>query len=370
MTKKRLTTIVFIVLVFIISACGPRPTPTPQILIPGSLDELATNAAMTLAAQPTLEIPTPIPADSPLPTLEIPTLPAATPLPSPTPIPCNKATFVADVSIPDGTNLKPGEAMRKTWRLRNDGTCVWSGYNLVFSEGTNMGADAVGISATVYPNETVDISIDLAAPNRTGSFTGYYKLRDPSGNSFGITARNGQEIAFWVRIRVELTQVTYEMANDAANARWEDGLGQLPFNSYGGSAERGGVYDVTSPKLEDKTYDNVRAVQVAPNYVKSGFTAGTFPFYTVQQGDHFIAGVGCHADAKKCFMTFQLSYREEGGAPVLLASWAEKNEGKINNVDVDLSRLAGKRVAFILTVNAGDDPADDLGFWLRPRIMR
>lgn len=368
MTKKRLTAFVLFALALIIGACAPRPTPTPQPLIPGNMNILETQAALT--AQAALLIPTLTPVNTPLPTPEILPTPAVTPLPSPIPIPCNRATFVADVTIPDSTSVKPGEALHKTWRLRNDGACVWSGYDLVFFEGANMGANAVGLGATVYPGETVDISISLTAPNRTGNFTGYYKLRDSSGSIFGITSRAGQEIAFWVRIHVELTQVTYDLASDAANARWEDGLGGLVYNAYGSTAERGSAFESSSPKMEDKTHTDMRAIQVTPNYINSGYISGTFPFYTVQQGDHFIAGVGCHADAKKCFLTFQLSYREEGGAPVLLRTWVEKNEGLINNVSVDLSRLAGKRVAFILTANAGEDPLDDLGFWLHPRIMR
>ncbi len=365
MFNNRPTILVFIALTLLISACAPRQTPTPLVL-PDIQSTLAAQQMQTQSALDALEPVMVVPTNTPLPPLE--TLPVPTLLT--TPIPCNKAVFVQDVSIPDGTGFKPGEALRKTWRLRNDGTCTWSGYSLVFFEGANMGADVTAINASVRPGEAVDISIDLTAPNKTGNYTGNYRLRDSSGVTFGITSRSGQEISFWLKIRVELTQVTYDLSSDAANAHWEDGLGGLTYNAYGGSAERGSVFDSTAPKMEDKTYDNVRAIQVTPNYTKNGFVQGTFGFYTIQQGDHFIAGVGCHADAKKCLVTFQLSYREEGGAPVLLRTWSEKNEGLINNVDVDLSSLAGKRVAFSLGINAGDDPVDDLGFWLHPRIMR
>ncbi len=364
MTKTRFVTSAWLVLVLLLSACAPRSTPTPQPTLSINMDAMNTQAAMTLEAQPTPQIETPTPNISPV-LPEPPSLPTATPQS----IPCNRATFIADVTIPDGASVRPGEPMRKTWRLRNDGACVWSGYNLVFTEGTNMGADTVGINATVYPGETVDISIDLAAPNRTGNFTGYYKLRDANGNIFGITARNGQEIAFWVRIRVMLTQVTYDFAADAASARWQDGFGDLPYNNSPAPG-RGFALDILSPRMEDKTHTDLRAIQAAPNNTANGYLEGAFPYYTVQAGDHFVAGVGCHADAKQCLLTFQLSYREEGSAPVILRTWAEKNDGLINNVDVDLSSLAGKRVSFILTVNAGSDPTDDLGFWLQPRIMR
>ena len=54
--------------------------------------------------------------------------PPPTPTPgtvTPTPIPpasCDRAQFIADVTVPDGTNFVPGATFTKTWRLRNVGT--------------------------------------------------------------------------------------------------------------------------------------------------------------------------------------------------------------------------------------------------------
>ncbi|HGJ66308.1 TPA: hypothetical protein ENS27_13160, partial [bacterium] len=46
---------------------------------------------------------------------------------------CNWAGFVADVTVPDGTSFAPGAAFIKTWRLKNIGTCTWTGkYGLSF----------------------------------------------------------------------------------------------------------------------------------------------------------------------------------------------------------------------------------------------
>ena len=36
---------------------------------------------------------------------------------------CYWAQFIADVTIPDGTHFTPGAAFKKTWRIRNIGTC-------------------------------------------------------------------------------------------------------------------------------------------------------------------------------------------------------------------------------------------------------
>src|SRR5512135_3467629 len=49
---------------------------------------------------------------------------------------CDRAQFIADVTVPDGTRFSPGAAFTKTWRLKNVGTCTWStSYTLVFSSG-------------------------------------------------------------------------------------------------------------------------------------------------------------------------------------------------------------------------------------------
>src|SRR6185295_11416560 len=38
---------------------------------------------------------------------------------------CNNSVFVADITIPDGSVLKPGEDFTKIWRIQNTGNCRW-----------------------------------------------------------------------------------------------------------------------------------------------------------------------------------------------------------------------------------------------------
>jgi hypothetical protein len=127
-----------------------------------------------------------------------------TPLPpTETSIPCDSASFVSDVTIPDGEVLSPDESFTKTWRLKNAGTCIWnSRYALVFDHGDAMdGPQALDFpSGDVNPGETVDLSVDLRAPSSPGSYTGYWKLRSEDGRLFGV-GRTG-DVAFWVEIEV------------------------------------------------------------------------------------------------------------------------------------------------------------------------
>ena len=130
-------------------------------------------------------------------------LPTSTSLPTATSIPCDRAQFVTDVTVPDGSDYSPGDVFTKTWRLKNAGSCTWtSGYDLVFDHGDQMGAPAVSqlTSSTVGANQTLDVSVQLTAPGSEGGYQGYFKLRNPSGVVFGIGPT--ANVAFWVEIEV------------------------------------------------------------------------------------------------------------------------------------------------------------------------
>jgi hypothetical protein len=136
-------------------------------------------------------LPTPEPTTTPIPT------------PIPTGISClDRATFVQDVTVPDNTNIQPGKAFEKVWRLRNNGTCTWTtAYNLVFHSGHTMGAPAsVPIPSDVAPGKTVDLKVNMIAPLTNGTFRSNWMLANPTGTLFGI-GENGDKF-FWVQIVV------------------------------------------------------------------------------------------------------------------------------------------------------------------------
>src|SRR6186713_1381701 len=101
---------------------------------------------------------------------------------------CDWAQFVADVTLPDGIPVDPGIALKKTWRLKNIGTCTWTrSYKLVFVGGEQMGGvSAVNLLKDVAPGQTVDLTIGLTAPMTPGIYIGYWELQNPAGGLFGI----------------------------------------------------------------------------------------------------------------------------------------------------------------------------------------
>lgn len=175
---------------------------------------------------------TPEPGDVVTDTLEPSDTPELdTPTPSNTPIPCNRAEFVKDVNVPDGKEFDPGEDFTKTWRLKNTGSCTWtSGYDIVFDGGDSMDApSSVQVtSGTIDPGETVDISVDLTAPDDAGTYRGNWKLRDSANVIFGI--ENSTSNVFWVEIKVVLPEVTVTLNWDSRGQVYSDGSLGNPSN--------------------------------------------------------------------------------------------------------------------------------------------
>jgi hypothetical protein len=93
--------------------------------------------------------------------------------------------FLSDVTIPDGTVLAPGSPFVKTWRVKNNGTCNWENYQLVFATGEQMGGPAGVNVNTTPPNSTVDVTVNLVAPTAPGEHKGGWRFKATNGSVFG-----------------------------------------------------------------------------------------------------------------------------------------------------------------------------------------
>ena len=107
--------------------------------------------------------------------------------PTPTALPtqdkCTIAgTLLADLSIPAGTELKPGQSFTKSWRVHNNGSCDWVDYKLVYISGSRMGGNSPSKLRTVTAGEVIDIAIELYAPNYPGEYSGLWKIQDDRGS--------------------------------------------------------------------------------------------------------------------------------------------------------------------------------------------
>lgn len=123
-----------------------------------------------------------------------------TPVATATPI-CNAAQFVTDVTIPDGTVMSPGQTFVKKWRIKNIGTCAWSGYTLIFDSGDSMNGPATKAISALNPGQEVDLEVNLTAPSAAGNYRGYWRIAT-NGNVLVPVVDGYQGRSFYVDIKV------------------------------------------------------------------------------------------------------------------------------------------------------------------------
>jgi hypothetical protein len=220
---RRQTIIIIVMVGSLLTACTSSPAAT---IVPGLEQTLAVRTMVALQGM-TFFI-TPTPNATPIPPglmntsgnlsdlrQAIFTLPPTmSPIPSLTPFNtvsslllgedgcANMAEFIRDVTIEDDSELKPNELFTKIWEVKNVGTCTWTpNYALVFTFGDRMsGMSPKYLNQTIKPGETINLSIDLAAPKLPDIYQGNWMLQDEHGNQFGtgVAAKD----FFWVSVMV------------------------------------------------------------------------------------------------------------------------------------------------------------------------
>jgi hypothetical protein len=265
---------ILILLAILVSACkmpaSQGITPTPNVAATATAQPTQAVPTNTQpSVQPTMavtELPTTPPTPIP-PTATSTPLPTATLPPTPTSSTCTDlAKFVDDVTVPDDTEMLPGQEFIKTWRLQNVGTCTWtSQYAIVFVNGDQMnGTSPLPLSGSIPPNGTLDVSVTLQAPGTTGTYRGDWKLKNPSGVIFGL-GNNATE-TFYVQIVVvegvselnlgpatwtdNMDTAYYWYLMDTANTKFTEGEGKLVMKSITPSAgEEWGL--ANQPSMDD-----------------------------------------------------------------------------------------------------------------------
>lgn len=304
-----------------------------------------------------------------------PLTPTATPLgpppPTPAPVGCDRATFVTDVTVQDGTQFAPGAVFTKTWRLKNTGSCVWTtSYKLVYYSGDPMGAPTtVNLPLGAAVGQTVDISVNMAAPMGAGSYRGFWILSNANGQLFGIGTNASQPI--WVDIKVAgegTNENGYNLWLNACSAQWKSGAGPLLCPGTDGDS-KGFIIPISSSQLEDGTMGPAPSLLLSPENKYNGYIQGTFPAFTVQPGDRFVSVTGCEY-GYSCYATFRLDYISSNGAVYNFWSSREQSDRQNHTPSVDLSPLAGRSVRFILTILATGSASGDRVRWGAPYIIR
>lgn len=362
----------------ILACSGPFVGATPQPA--ATLNALYTAAAQTLEGMSTQAVATQYTSTPTLSISELtaspttfPTFTIVPPISTSTPVPvsrCDAAEFVGDVTYPDGSTIPLGSAFTKIWRLKNTGTCTWTtSYAFVYVAGDRLGAPStVSMPTNVGPGQTVDLAVNLIAPDLGGHYSGYWKLRNSSNVLFGIGPQADSN--FFVVINVTGYTITgYDFLTEYCSANWQNDARDLSCPGTEGD-DNGFVMVLNSPKLENgKTEGN--GLLTYPEQSRDGLISGKYPSFKIQSGDRFQALIGCEYKANDCDVIFRLQYIIPGTGDIrTLGQWREVYEGEFYPVTIDLSSLSGQKVRFILTVQANGSSHEDFALWINPRITR
>ncbi len=98
----------------------------------------------------------------------------------------NNLVYIADQTIPDGTQVSPGAVLDKQWEVENQGTCNWDDYyHLKLIAGPQLSAP---LEQALYPARSgaqAVIRILFTAPQELGNYRSAWQAYSPSDEPFG-----------------------------------------------------------------------------------------------------------------------------------------------------------------------------------------
>jgi len=188
--KTRILTIVIILIVgVLLFSYGTNNTEQTDTV---DVDMLRTEAVETYASSLT-ETLVAVPSTSPTPIIVEPTsTPPDITATIGTPAladPCYKLLYIEDITIPDGTQLKPNEVFTKTWLVQNNGGCAWPpGFTFSHVGGDLMRGQTVTLDEPIPVGAKREISVQLVVPSgQNGLIQSSWRMADADGNYFGDT---------------------------------------------------------------------------------------------------------------------------------------------------------------------------------------
>ena len=98
----------------------------------------------------------------------------------------NDLDYIADLSIPDGTQLDPNTAFEKEWQVKNSGTCNWNNtYTLRLVSGDALWADTTQAMVPARNGTEMVVRIEFTAPAEPGKYEATWQAYGPDGEAFG-----------------------------------------------------------------------------------------------------------------------------------------------------------------------------------------
>ncbi len=188
MRTKFISILIIGVLLILLFSCGTNSneqgnTADLDVIRTEAVATYASSLTGTLVAEPTTSPTLPI---LPTATELLVTVTLVTP---PTSNPCYNLLYINDVTVPDGTQMKPGQVFTKTWFVQNTGGCAWKpGFTFQHFGGNAMRGNTVTLTEAIQTGSKREISLQLVVPTgQSGLIQSSWRMADESGNFFGDT---------------------------------------------------------------------------------------------------------------------------------------------------------------------------------------
>jgi hypothetical protein len=174
----------------------------------------------------------------------------------------------------------------------------------------------------------------------------------------------------------------YDFQQYASRATWRGSGGRFEFGP-GGEAATGLANKLNSAIGEDgQNYRNV--IEMVPPPESYGWVEGVFGDWQegwqtsgymlpleLPNNARFVSRVGLLKEAAgSSGVTFLFGLTTGGNAVTWWPGVKAAYDGKLDNIDIDLSAYNGKKVMMILRVEAGADPDKNYAVWIEPKISQ
>ena len=307
---------------------------------------------------------------------------------------CNKAQFIKDVTIPDGSILRGGIRESKVWEVKNVGSCVWNkNYKLkAVNNSTAINVPPVSLTKDVLPGETVQLSVAIDLPIQEGSFEVNWMLESDLGEIFGVG--DSGKSPLWLKVIINnadatntpiisLSPTVTEMAPTPQFFEIKPGT-FIVNDFYQETCDFEWSINNTSFQCEENSlirrepivftengtgFENGIVIDLSNQSSNSTIIATTNSI-DIEAGDKLVMGVGCYDGALECSVLVNLVFTTTDGASSNLWTIGEFYDGQISVMEIDLSQFTGKTGTFSFTASSLGQSQGDVIVWIEPRVLR
>jgi hypothetical protein len=164
------------------------------------------------------------------------------------------------------------------------------------------------------------------------------------------------------------TEATVDLYNSACSATWLSNTNPIPCPEFE-TNPLGSVQLVKNIILESGNASSNSLLFSLPESQSEIVITGTYPAFTVQNGDRLTFRTGCLQNASQCSTLIYFYYINTSGAREILWAVSELQDGITSNVEIDLSFLQGQTINIQIEVSSLGESIDDVVLVDSPQIL-